>query len=213
MVRIICLLRKGRPVRCAGLQVFDRSRTVVDSVQNQIQGESLRAMFGEFPGPFFSLGSCRAPCRAFGAWSIQNGCAPARSAWQIKQRSAKLSLRPPHIPFEILPIFSAESPLERHSPRQSAQLKKNLVVLDRQPLPAFVSPGLKHEPPAACLHPLPKPMRFRAMAIVRLICPLWHSTAPSENLKCNTEALQKAAGFVVENAKWKCYSSAAHKPI
>ena len=89
---------------------------------------------------------------------------------------------------------------------------KALIVLDRHPLSALIPSRFQNEPAAPRLHAFAKSVRFRAAPIVRLVCPLWHSSAPSENFKSSTEALEKAAGFIVENPKWKCYASAAHPP-
>ena len=67
--------------------------------------------------------------------------------------------------FETQPTFSNES---------------LLIVLDRYAFPAFISPGLQHEPASTCFHPSPKSMRLCAPAIVRLVSPLWHSCTPSK---------------------------------
>ena len=91
--------------------------------------------------------------------------------------------------FETQPTFSNES---------------LLIVLGRYAFPALIPPGLEHEPASARLHPFPKPVRFRAATIVRLVCPLWHFSAPSKTLNLTQKPCLKAAGFVVENAKWKC---------
>jgi hypothetical protein len=84
-----------------------------------------------------------------------------------------------------------------------------LIMLDRYALPALVSSGFQHEPAASRFHALAKPMCFRAMTVVRLVCPLRHSSRSLENFKSSTEGSQKAVGFIVENAKWKCYPFAA----
>ena len=67
--------------------------------------------------------------------------------------------------FETQPTFSNES---------------LLIVLDRYAFPALISPGLEYEPASARLHPFPKPVRFRAATVVRLVRPLRHFFAPSK---------------------------------
>jgi len=56
-------------------------------------------------------------------------------------------------------------------------------MLDGHTFAALVSPGLQHETPAASLHSGAESMGFSATAIVRLVCPLWHSLCSFENLK------------------------------
>ena len=56
-------------------------------------------------------------------------------------------------------------------------------MLDGHTFSALVSPGLQHETAAASLHSGPESMGFSAPAIVRLVCPLWHSLRSFENFK------------------------------
>jgi hypothetical protein len=88
-----------------------------------------------------------------------------------------------------------------------------LVVFNGDALPAFVPSRLQYKPSTSSLHSLTESMGFRATTIVRLVCPLWHSSSSFENFKCTTRALQKSVAFVIENAKWKCYPFAAFTPI
>ena len=67
--------------------------------------------------------------------------------------------------FETQPTFSNES---------------LLIVLGRYAFPALIPPGLEHEPASARLHAFPKPVRFRASTVVRLVRPLRHFLAPSK---------------------------------
>jgi len=96
---------------------------------------------------------------------------------------------------EILLTFSTESLSEMRLPWLQDSLSRSnqdLIMLDRHTLPAFVSPGLQHETTTASLHSGSESMGFSATAIVRLVCPLWHSLCSFENFKFSTEAFQKA---------------------
>jgi hypothetical protein len=55
-------------------------------------------------------------------------------------------------------------------------------VFNCDALPAFVSSCLQHKPSASSLHSLTESMGFGATPVVRLVCPLWHSSAPSKTL-------------------------------
>jgi hypothetical protein len=55
-------------------------------------------------------------------------------------------------------------------------------MLDGNSLAAFIAPCLQHEPATTRLHALAKSVRFCTAAIVRLVRPLWHSSAPSKTL-------------------------------
>jgi hypothetical protein len=57
-----------------------------------------------------------------------------------------------------------------------------LVVFNCDALPAFVSSCLQHKPSTPSFHSLTESMGFRATTIVRLVCPLWHSSTPSKTL-------------------------------
>src|SRR5262249_4369310 len=57
-----------------------------------------------------------------------------------------------------------------------------LIVLYRNPLPALNASCFQHEPAATRFHAFAKSMRFRTTAIVRLVRPLWHTSAPSKTL-------------------------------
>ena len=56
--------------------------------------------------------------------------------------------------------------------------RQDLIMLNSDTLAALVSSRFKHETATTCFHSGPESMCFRAAAIVRLVCPLWHSCAP-----------------------------------
>jgi len=87
--------------------------------------------------------------------------------------------RPFHKPNEIPRIFSAGGPSETCLPGP-----RQLVMLDRNPLAALVSPGFQDQPATSRLHALAKPVGLCPMPVVRLVCSLWHSLVLLENLKC-----------------------------
>jgi hypothetical protein len=78
-------------------------------------------------------------------------------------------------------------------------------MFDRNAFATLVSPGFQHKPSTTSLHPLAESVRFGTPAIVRLVCPLWHLLVLLENFQFSIEPAEKAAGFVVENQKRKCY--------
>ena len=57
-----------------------------------------------------------------------------------------------------------------------------LVVFNRNALTAFVPSCLKHKASTTSLHSLTESMGFCASTVIRLVCPLWHSSAPSKTL-------------------------------
>ena len=59
-------------------------------------------------------------------------------------------------------------------------LSGRLIVLYGDAFPALIPPGLEYKPATTRLHPFPKPVRFRASTVVRLVRPLRHFLAPSK---------------------------------
>jgi hypothetical protein len=57
----------------------------------------------------------------------------------------------------------------------SGSRQSDLVVLDRDALATLVSPCLDDQPAASGLHSLAKPMGLCPVAVVGLVCSLWHS--------------------------------------
>ena len=91
----------------------------------------------------------------------------------------------------------------------SDECEPTLVVLNRNPLAALVSSAFEDESTAPRLHARAKAMRFRPAAIVGLKRSLWHFYAPRKTLNVAHRSDKNQRHSLVENAKWKCYSSAA----
>ena len=72
-------------------------------------------------------------------------------------------------------MFSSLLSCKRFETQQTFLSESLLVVLRRYAFAALIPPGLEYKPATARFHPFPKPVRFRAPAIVRLVCSLWHS--------------------------------------
>ena len=79
-----------------------------------------------------------------------------------------------------------------------------LIVLDGNSLPALVSSRFQHEPAATRLHTFSKSVRFGATAVVRLVCSLWHSYAPSKTLNLTQWPVKSS-----ENRSLNCANGSA----
>jgi hypothetical protein len=80
--------------------------------------------------------------------------------------------RPSYRPTEILSSFATG---DIWGTSTSGSRQSELVVLDRDALATFVSPCLDDQPAASGLHSLAKPMGLCPVAVVGLVCSLWHS--------------------------------------
>ena len=94
---------------------------------------------------------------------------PFFSANNTKERETRLA--PPSYTFLNSAAF-----LSRKS------LGNVLVVFNCDALPAFIPSSLQHKPSTSSFHSLTESMGFRTTTIVRLVCPLWHSSTPSKTL-------------------------------
>ena len=77
-------------------------------------------------------------------------------------------------------MFSSLLSCKRFETQQTFLSESLLVVLRRYAFAALIPPGLEYEPASARLHPFPKPVRFRASTVIRLVRPLRHFFAPSK---------------------------------
>ena len=77
-------------------------------------------------------------------------------------------------------MFSSRLSCKRFEIQQTFLSESLLVVLRRYAFAALIPPGLEYKPATTRLHPFPKPVRFRASAVVRLERPLRHFLAPSK---------------------------------
>ena len=77
-------------------------------------------------------------------------------------------------------MFSSLLWCKHFETQQTFLAESLLVVLHGYAFAALIPPGLEHEPATARLHPFPKPVRFRASTVVRLVRPLRHFLAPSK---------------------------------
>ena len=85
--------------------------------------------------------------------------------------------------FRKCSVFGNDEPV-------AAGTQSTLIVLDRNALPALITPRLEHEPASARLHPRPKSMSLRAPPVVRLVRSQWHLCTPRKTLNL-THRLRK----------------------